>query len=60
MVAALFSTILTAACGPPMDLSTGLQVDAVSSGWLDAGNVDGKNKVVPAVSFRLKNASARS
>jgi hypothetical protein len=59
VAAALFSTILTAACGPPIDLSTGLQVDAISTGWLDAGNVAGKNKLVPAVSFRLKNASAR-
>jgi hypothetical protein len=59
MVAALFSTILTPACGPPIDLSTGLQVDAVSTGWLDTGSVDGKKKLVPAVSFRLKNASAR-
>lgn len=57
VAAALFPTILTAACGPPIDLSTGLQVDTVSTGWLDAGNVDGKQKLVPAVSFRLKNAS---
>jgi hypothetical protein len=59
VAAAVFWTILMTACGPPIDLSTGLQVDAVSTGWLDAGNVDGKNKLVPAVSFRLKNASAR-
>jgi hypothetical protein len=59
VTAALFSAILTTACGPPIDLSTGLQVDAVSTGWLEAGNVDGKKKLVPAVSFRLKNASAQ-
>jgi hypothetical protein len=57
ITAVLFSTVLATACGPPIDLSTGLQVDAVSTGWLDAGNVDGKKKLVPAVSFRLKNAS---
>jgi hypothetical protein len=57
VAAALFSTLLATACGPPIDLSTGLQVDAVSTGWFDAGRVDGKKKLVPAVSFRLKNAS---
>jgi len=57
VAAAVFSTNLATACGPPIDLSTGLRVDAVSTGWLDAGNVDGKKKLVPAVSFRLKNAS---
>ena len=59
VAAALFSTILTTACGPPIDLSTSLQLDGVSTGWLDAGTVDGKKKLVPAVSFRLKNASAQ-
>jgi hypothetical protein len=53
----LLSTFLATACGPRIDLSTGLHVDAVSTGWLDAGLVDGKKKLVPAVSFRLKNAS---
>ena len=55
--AALLSTILAASCGSRIDLSTGLQVDAISTGWFDAGNVDGKKKLVPGVSFRLKNAS---
>jgi hypothetical protein len=55
--AALLSTILATSCGSRIDLSTGLQVDAISTGWFDAGNVDGKKKLVPGVSFRLKNAS---
>jgi hypothetical protein len=29
----------------------------VTTGWFDAGIVDGKNKLVPSVSFRLKNIS---
>jgi hypothetical protein len=44
-------------CGPGIDLSSGVRVDTVSTGWFDAGVVDGKKKLVPAVSFRLKNAS---
>jgi hypothetical protein len=54
-----FVTLLATACGSPIDLSTGLQVDAVSTGWFDAGNVDGKKKLVPEISFRLKNTSDR-
>lgn len=50
-------TIVTGACGSNIDLSTALQIDGVSTGWLDAGIVDGKNKLVPAVSFKLKNVS---
>jgi hypothetical protein len=58
MIAALlFSTILATACDPPINLSTGLEVDAVSTGWFDTGSVDGKKRLVPVVSFRLKNAS---
>ena len=45
------------ACGPTVDLATGIEIDEISTGWLDAGNVDGKNKVVPAVMFKLKNVS---
>jgi hypothetical protein len=53
-------TLLSAtACGRDIDLATSLQVDAVSTGWFDAGFVDGQKKLVPAVSFTLKNSSDR-
>ena len=45
------------ACGHDIDLATSLQVDAVTTGWFDAGIIEGKKKLVPAVSFTLKNAS---
>ena len=45
----------SAACGRPIDLKTSLQATDVSTGWFDAGVVDGKNKLVPNVTFRLKN-----
>lgn len=45
------------ACGPVVDLSKALQVDLVSTGWFDAGLVNGQNKLVPTVSFTLKNNS---
>jgi hypothetical protein len=54
--------LLTAApafsgCTPPVDLSTALHLQDVSTGWFDAGIVEGKNKLVPTVSFVIKNTS---
>jgi hypothetical protein len=51
--------LLSGACGPTVDLSKGLQVLDVSTGWYDGGIVEGKNKLVPSISFRLKNVSNR-
>ena len=56
----LLSFTFAGACGPSVDLTRGLHVETLSTGWLDAGMVDGKNKVVPAVSFKLKNVSDQS
>ena len=33
-----------------------LQVTELSSGWFDAGIVEGKNKLVPSVTFRLRKS----
>jgi hypothetical protein len=49
-----------AACGPRVDLSTAVAAQSVITGWADGGTVAGKNKIVPAVSFRLKNVSGES
>src|SRR5690349_24199957 len=49
--------LLAIACGPTVDLKKGLQLTVTSTGWFDAGLVDGKNKLVPTVSFTLKNQS---
>jgi len=51
------ATLAATACAPAVDLSKGLQVVDVSTGWFDAGIVEGQNKLVPFVSFRLKNVS---
>lgn len=54
----LFLSIgVAAGCGPTVDLTKALQVDVVSTSWLDAGIVNGQNKLVPAISFKLKNLS---
>ena len=48
-------------CGRPrVDLKTNLQVVDVSTGWADAGLINGQNKLVPTVSFKLKNTSDRT
>jgi hypothetical protein len=51
------AAVSSAACGPTVDLTKGLQVTIVNTGWFDAGIVNGQNKLVPTVSFTLKNAS---
>lgn len=46
-----------AGCTANADLKQALQVTDVTGGWFDAGIVDGKNKLVPSVSFRLRDTS---
>src|SRR5258705_5588281 len=54
----LLSVLALSACGPTVDLTKGLQVVDVSTGWKDTGvQADGMNKLVPALSFKLKNVS---
>ena len=60
-IAGLFALIvaglLAPACAKPVDVKQAIQVTDVITGWFDAGVVDGKNKLVPSVSFRLRNTS---
>jgi hypothetical protein len=53
----LAAALAAPGCGPTVDLIEGLQVVDVTTGWHDAGIVDGKNKLVPSVEFRLRNVS---
>ena len=54
----LFLATLSAGCGGPrVDLTKGLELVDVSTGWYDAGPVNGQNKLVPSIIFKLKNAS---
>lgn len=51
-----------AACTPPLDLTKDIAIVDVTSGWYDAGIVKDaegdKNRLVPAISFSLKNTTA--
>jgi len=53
----LAAALSCGACGKPVDLKQAVQITDVSSGWFDAGIQNGKNKLVPSVTFKLrKNA----
>ena len=55
--ATLLLTLALAAassCSEAVDFKKSLEVTDVSGGWFDAGIVDGKNKLVPSVSFRIR------
>jgi len=52
--------LLAAGCGKPVDLKQVLQVTDLSGGYHDAGIVDGRNKIVPSVTFRLTKATGDS
>jgi hypothetical protein len=47
-------------CGPAVDLTKGLEVTIVSTGWFDLGIVNGQNKLVPSVTFTARNVSDRT
>jgi hypothetical protein len=53
----LLAALATAGCTEPVDLTTGVELLDVSTGWHDAGVVNGQNKIVPSISFKLRNAS---
>jgi hypothetical protein len=53
----LASLLTSAGCGPKVDLTKALEVLEVTTGWFDVGQVDGANKLVPTITFRLKNVS---
>ena len=49
-----------ASCSQQVDFKQTLKVTDVSGGWFDFGIVDGKNKLVPSVTFKiLKPADVR-
>jgi len=43
------------ACGPDVDLSKALEVTDLLTGYYDDGVKDGKNHLVPSISFKLHN-----
>jgi hypothetical protein len=50
----LLAVALAPGCNRSVDIKQALEVADTSSGYYDAGIVNGKNKIVPSVRFRLK------
>jgi len=58
LFALAFALLFTTSCSTPVDLKQALQVTDVSSGYFDAGvTPEGANKLVPSVTFRLRDSS---
>jgi hypothetical protein len=57
LVAIGLATCALAACAPKIDVSKGIRIEGVSTGWHEAEPIAGKNKVVPLASFVIKNVS---
>jgi hypothetical protein len=57
LLSVIAAALLVASCGGTVDIKNSVQVTDVSTGWWDAGVVDGKNKLVPSITFRLRNTS---
>jgi len=53
----LAALVTVSACGPTVDLAHGLQVTVLDTGWYDMGIVNGQNKLVPSITFKVKNVS---
>ena len=46
------------ACTGNREVENDLKIVEARTGWYDAGIVDGKNKIVPSIAFKLHNVSA--
>jgi hypothetical protein len=53
---ALVAALGAASCSGPIDLKQVLQVTDTSGGYHDVGIVEGRNKLVPRVTFRIKKS----
>ena len=52
------TTVLAGSACTPLNVQVALDVTDVTTGWLDVGFDDlGRNKLVPAISFRVENVS---
>jgi hypothetical protein len=46
------------ACGPDVNLTTALELQVKESGYFDAGLKDGKTRLLPTLTFVLRNTTA--
>jgi hypothetical protein len=58
LVAVVVTTVAGGACRPTVDPVTTLEPVDVVTGWFDAGIMpDGKNKLVPSITLKLRNTA---
>ena len=61
LVAALVALALApSSCGPDVDIAKSITVTDVISGYYDNGLKDGKNYLMPSITFRLANSAPAS
>jgi hypothetical protein len=53
----LAMALAAGSCSKPVDLKQALELTDMSGGWFDAGVVNGRNKIVPSATFRLRKKS---
>lgn len=54
---ALTLAVVLAGCGRPVDVKQVLRASDISTGYHDAGVVEGRNKLVPSVTFTLRKST---
>ena len=59
-VAAALIALLGASCSPTVDVAAALRLESVTTGWVDVGPVGTNNKLVPSVTFVVKNTTDRT
>jgi hypothetical protein len=57
LVGAALCALATVGCSPDIDIPNALRLTNVVTGYFDAGVVDGKNKLVPSISFQVQNVA---
>ena len=57
LAAALVLALVSTGCSRPIDLKQVLQITDISGGYFDAGIVEGRNKLIPSITFRLKKTT---
>ena len=50
----LAAALSSGSCSKPVDLKQALEVTVISTGYFDAGIHNGKNKLVPSITYKLK------
>lgn len=59
LLPAILAAVVLSGCRS-REVEKDLRITDVSTGWFDAGIVNGENKIVPGVSFHIQNVSRES